>query len=79
MQTLFFGVIGRFYVPQSLPGERHSVTVPDGSTVLYDFYSPTEALSAPNMIYIVVPGVCDSPYLILIGILQPAELSHLFS
>ena len=53
IQTILFGIIGRFSI-QSTQGERHSVTVPDGSTVFYDFYEPSEPTS---IIYIVCPGL----------------------
>ena len=54
MQTIVFGAIGRFLTPWE-NGVRHSIIVPDGSTVYYDIFEPDE-VKHENVMMFVCPG-----------------------
>ena len=54
IQTFVFGAIGRFLAPEE-DGERHSIIVPDGSTVYYDIFEP-ETLKHSDVVMFVCPG-----------------------
>lgn len=58
IQTVVFGAIGRFLTPQQ-EGERHSIVLPDGSTVYYDIFEP-ETDKHDNVIMFVCPGELPS-------------------
>ena len=55
LQTVVYGLWGRFADTGGLQGERRSVVVPDGSTVFYDLFEPPAGVAQSEVI-LVVPG-----------------------
>ena len=55
IQTFIFGAIGRFLTPEQV-GERHSIILPDGSTVYYDIFEP-ETVKCDNVIILMCPSI----------------------
>lgn len=60
IQTFVFGAIGRFLTPWE-KGERHSIILPDRSTVYYDVFEP-ETLKHSDVTIFVCPGECLSEH-----------------
>jgi abhydrolase domain-containing protein 2 len=56
VQTIIYGFLGWFLVPTP-QGERRSLSVPDGSTVTYNFYGPEKP---SPIIYLLCPGIGNS-------------------
>lgn len=59
VQTLMFGMIGRFSVPE-VRGLRHHVVVEDGSTVTYDLFEKKEEGVCITHTIVVCPGIGNS-------------------
>ena len=54
IQTFVFGAIGRFLTPHE-ECDRHSIILPDGSTVYYDVFEP-ESIKYNDVMMFVCPG-----------------------
>lgn len=57
VQTLMYGICGRFGVTQSLIPDRRSVVAADGTTVHYDIFHPNDDSKQYLHIMLVCPGV----------------------
>lgn len=55
LQTIAYGLWGRFTDTSAVQGERRSVVVRDGTTVTYDVFEPNGGSNKPYMI-LLVPG-----------------------
>ena len=56
LQTIVFGIIGRFSVPV-VPRKRHNIVLQDGSTLSYDVFGGEGSGTNSSYTFIVCPGI----------------------